>query len=128
MTMRKATATLALIALATPALADNWKVSEGPSGSTQGRWTLQIQNGAASGQSQMTTVTNMPLGYKLTGTIQGQTYNFERTVSSDGARCSYKGQLSADGSKITGVAICGGSSTPWVAVIAPSTSGVASSN
>jgi Tfp pilus assembly protein FimT len=121
MKTRIAAIALAWIVSATPSFAANWKVWEGTSGSTQGQWSLQIQNSAITGQSQMTTIVGSQLDYKLTGSVQAGAYQIARTHSSDGQLCNYRGDLSSDGGKIVGVAICGSVSAPWVAVPAPNT-------
>ena len=87
-----AIAAIGLLACALPALADdapttptqNWKVSEGVGGSTKGIWTMTINGNSLVGQSQMTTIGNQPLGYKLKGTLAAGTYAFQTTSSSDG--------------------------------------------
>jgi len=120
-----AIAAIGLLACALPALADdapttpsqNWKVSEGVGGSTKGIWTMTITDNGLVGQSQMTTIGNQPLGYKLSGTVTNGAYALQTTSSSDGSICSYSGQLAADGVTIQGSQACGsGSAAPWVAL------------
>ena len=127
MKIKIATAALILIAISSPARADDssgmaptyWQVSEGASGSTRGTWTLTVANGAVSGQAQMTTITNQPLGYRVTGTVQGQNYALQGKSPSSGNTCNYVGQISGDGAKILGSSTCGSGTFPWVAVLSP---------
>ena len=105
-----AIAAIGLLACALPALADdapttpsqNWKVSEGVGGSTKGIWTMTVSGAALTGQSQMTTINNQPLGYKLSGTVVNGVYSLQMTSSSNGVLCSYNGTLAADGVTIRG--------------------------
>ena len=64
----------------------------------------------------MTTISNQPLGYKLTGTITAGVYALQTTSSSDGRSCNYSGQIGSDGVTIRGSQSCNGISSPWVAV------------
>ena len=116
--------TIGLLALASPALADdaggasvpqNWKVSEGPGGSTKGIWTMTVSGAALTGQSQMTTINNQPLGYKLSGTVVNGVYSLQMTSSSNGVLCSYNGTLAADGVTIRGSQTCSAGAATWVA-------------
>ena len=95
MKTRIAAIALAWIVSATPSFAANWKVWEGTSGSTQGQWSLQIQNSAITGQSQMTTIVGSQLDYKLTGSVQAGAYQIARTHSSDGQLCNYRAPFRA---------------------------------
>ena len=101
------------------AATDNWRVSEGPAGSTKGVWTISIDHRSITGQAQMTNIVNQRVGYKLSGSIEHRTYKIARTNSSDGQLCTYEGKLSADKTTIQGSATCGGQNTPWVATPSP---------
>ena len=127
-THARAALTLLVFVTAAPASAENWKVFEGPNGSTQGVWTLTVDDGKISGQAQMATITGGHVGYRFTVDIDADAYNLARTFSSDNLRCHYSGKLSPSGDRISGAATCGDSTTPWVAVRSPAMPTPASSN
>lgn len=114
-----AAAALALISMTAPSLAaktDVWKVTEGPNGSTKGVWTVTFDEGHVSGQAQMMTPSNQPLGYKFEGTARHKVFSFTRTVSSDNQICTYTGKLSDNRTLILGQVTCGDAYAPWVAM------------
>lgn len=116
---------IALVLFAGNALADdsgtdsqqNWKVWEGPAGSTKGFWNVSIVNGTVVGQSIMTTIVNQQVGYQIVGTVAAGQYDLTTTSSIDNSQCSYSGQLASDGVTIQGTQSCADSSSPWTAIM-----------
>lgn len=107
-------ATCFVLGSLTAAVADPWRVVEGPEGMTQGMWDVTFTGSAVDGNADMVDTRGQKLSYLVTGSLVDGTYAFERVSSSDGTVCRYTGERRADG-KIAGTSDCPDGLGVWIA-------------
>ena len=92
--------------------AATWVVTEGTSG--RGEWQVTVRGGTISGRGTMT-MSGRQVSFGITGEVRGEELLLQRTASSDGRHCAYRGRVGADG-RIAGTALCGMRNNSWLAV------------
>lgn len=108
-------AALVASVLAFPSLAraETWTVVEGDKGAVHGVWQVSIADSKLTGNAAMISPKGKPLTYQLGGTVRNGKLVAQRIQPSDRAGCTYVADMSR-ANKFAGVALCEGSSHPWL--------------